>query len=332
MTPLPPITGIVRFSASTRSKYVELASRFATAVIRTPSEEACTSQCAGMSPSQSMPEGFMGAFGSRPLVTAWVMSAVRFSCSSSISRSFFATSASIFEVSRSRKSAMARCSSQWRGAGKIAQDAASDAESCACHWADTQLVTNIGMPRATWPDGLQVIGSVRITSRNGSRKKRSWTSRRASRIAMLAERSAAILTEHPQRQSANVSELLHRLVIPVVVEPFGAHAHDQTSCMVHDYLSARLAVSLSPSLDRTVETCFRRVAANASECSASQSTSGFAVLGIRAKPSQMPSTVAPPRSPRHLAQHRDDVLLDGLDVGLDLLQRARRACTGRSSG
>ena len=44
----------------------------------------------------------MGTFGSRPLVTAWVMRAVRFSWSSSISRSFFATSASILAVSRSR--------------------------------------------------------------------------------------------------------------------------------------------------------------------------------------------------------------------------------------
>ena len=52
----------------------------------------------------------MGTVGSRPLVTARVMRAVRFSWSSSISRSFFATSASIRAVSRSRKAAMARCS------------------------------------------------------------------------------------------------------------------------------------------------------------------------------------------------------------------------------
>jgi hypothetical protein len=39
------------------------------------------------------------------------MRAVLYSWSSSISRSFFATSASILAVSRSRKAAMARCSS-----------------------------------------------------------------------------------------------------------------------------------------------------------------------------------------------------------------------------
>ena len=70
-----------------------------------------TSQCAGISPSHSTPESFMGTFGSRLLVTARVMRAVRFSWSSSISRSFFATSASILAVSRSRKAAMAGCSS-----------------------------------------------------------------------------------------------------------------------------------------------------------------------------------------------------------------------------
>ena len=48
------------------------------------------------------PESFMGTFGSRPLVTARVMRAARFSWSRAISRSFFATSASIFAVSRSR--------------------------------------------------------------------------------------------------------------------------------------------------------------------------------------------------------------------------------------
>jgi hypothetical protein len=52
----------------------------------------------------------MGTFGSRPLVTARVIRVVRFSWSSSISRSFFATSASILTVSRSRNAAMARCS------------------------------------------------------------------------------------------------------------------------------------------------------------------------------------------------------------------------------
>jgi hypothetical protein len=69
-----------------------------------------TSQCAGISPSHSTPESFMGTVGSRPLVTARVMRAVRFSWSNSISRSFFATSASIRAVSRSRNAAMARCS------------------------------------------------------------------------------------------------------------------------------------------------------------------------------------------------------------------------------
>ena len=34
-----------------------------------------TSQCAGMSPSQSMPEAFIGASGLRPLVTARVIRA-----------------------------------------------------------------------------------------------------------------------------------------------------------------------------------------------------------------------------------------------------------------
>ena len=32
-----------------------------------------TSQCAGMSPNQSIPEGFIGASGLSPLVTARVM-------------------------------------------------------------------------------------------------------------------------------------------------------------------------------------------------------------------------------------------------------------------
>ena len=53
------------------------------------------SQCAGISPSHSTPESFMGTFGvacpepveGRPFVTARVMRAARFSCSSSISRS-----------------------------------------------------------------------------------------------------------------------------------------------------------------------------------------------------------------------------------------------------
>ena len=41
---------------------------------------------------------FMATAGSRPLVTAWVMSAARFSCSSLISRSFWAMRASISAV------------------------------------------------------------------------------------------------------------------------------------------------------------------------------------------------------------------------------------------
>ena len=36
-------------------------------------------QCAGTSPSHSTPEGFMGALGFNPLVTAWEMTAWRFS-------------------------------------------------------------------------------------------------------------------------------------------------------------------------------------------------------------------------------------------------------------
>ena len=42
----------------------------------------------GILPSHSTPESFMGTFGSRPRVTARVMSAARFSWSSSINRSF----------------------------------------------------------------------------------------------------------------------------------------------------------------------------------------------------------------------------------------------------
>ena len=41
------------------------------------------------------------------------MSAMRFSFSRSINVRFFATSASIFAVSRSRKAAMSHCSSGW---------------------------------------------------------------------------------------------------------------------------------------------------------------------------------------------------------------------------
>jgi hypothetical protein len=48
--------------------------------------------------------------GGRPRVTVCEMSAVRYSCSRSINVHFFAISASIFAVSRSRNSAMVRCS------------------------------------------------------------------------------------------------------------------------------------------------------------------------------------------------------------------------------
>ena len=58
--------------------------------------------------------GFEGAWGFRPLVTAWEMTAWRFSFSSSISRRCSATSPSIFAVSRSRNAAMAACSVERR--------------------------------------------------------------------------------------------------------------------------------------------------------------------------------------------------------------------------
>ena len=59
-------------------------------------------QCAGISPSQGMPESRRGAQGSRPRVTARVMSARRFSANSPNARSFADTSASIRSVSRSK--------------------------------------------------------------------------------------------------------------------------------------------------------------------------------------------------------------------------------------
>ena len=71
----------------------------------------------------------MGTFGSRPLVTARVMRAVRCSWSSSISRSFFATSASILAVSRSRKAAMARCSARWNGDREVLADSLCEVQS-----------------------------------------------------------------------------------------------------------------------------------------------------------------------------------------------------------
>ena len=38
-----------------------------------------TFQCAGICPTHSTPESFIGTLGSSPLVTAWLMRAVRFS-------------------------------------------------------------------------------------------------------------------------------------------------------------------------------------------------------------------------------------------------------------
>ena len=46
---------------------------------RPPTREGSAVQWWGISPSHSTPESFMGTFGSRPRVTARVMSAVRFS-------------------------------------------------------------------------------------------------------------------------------------------------------------------------------------------------------------------------------------------------------------
>jgi len=69
-----------------------------------------TLHCEGTLPSHSTPESFMGTLGSRPLVTARVMRAVRFSWSSSISRSFFASSPSILTVSFLRKATIRSCS------------------------------------------------------------------------------------------------------------------------------------------------------------------------------------------------------------------------------
>src|SRR5660398_153513 len=52
-------------------------------------------QCFGIWPSHSMPESFMGAWESRPLVTAWLMRADRFSWSNSICRRFLSINASV---------------------------------------------------------------------------------------------------------------------------------------------------------------------------------------------------------------------------------------------
>ena len=87
---------------------------------RTNRPSGFTSQCSGTSPSHLMPEGLSlgsgsrpaarAASGGRPRVTAREISAVRFSLSRSINVRFFATSVSSLEVSRWRKSAIARCS------------------------------------------------------------------------------------------------------------------------------------------------------------------------------------------------------------------------------
>lgn len=63
-------------------------------------------------PSHSTPESFMFTLGLRPLVTAWVISAWRFSRSSSIKRVFFSINASMRAVSRSRWPAIVCCSSK----------------------------------------------------------------------------------------------------------------------------------------------------------------------------------------------------------------------------
>src|SRR5660397_27725 len=52
-------------------------------------------QCFGIWPSHSMLESFMGAWESRPLVTAWLMRADRFSWSNSICRRFLSINASV---------------------------------------------------------------------------------------------------------------------------------------------------------------------------------------------------------------------------------------------
>jgi hypothetical protein len=78
------------------------------------------------SASSVVRRSFMETFGSRPLVTARVVRAVRSSWSSSSSRSFFVTSVSIFAVSRSRNAAIARCST---GAGSGVEVLATQSSS-----------------------------------------------------------------------------------------------------------------------------------------------------------------------------------------------------------
>ncbi len=70
-----------------------------------------TFQCSGTSPNHSTPESFIGTFGSSPLVTAWLITAWRFSFSSSISCCCFSIKWSILVVSWSRKSKIFFCSS-----------------------------------------------------------------------------------------------------------------------------------------------------------------------------------------------------------------------------
>lgn len=53
-------------------------------------------------PSQAMPESFIGTVGSRPWVTAWLISAVRFSASLANNASFLAISAPIWRFLRPR--------------------------------------------------------------------------------------------------------------------------------------------------------------------------------------------------------------------------------------
>ena len=80
-----------------------------------------TSQCAGISPIHSTPESFMARSGSRPFVTAWLISAERFSCSSLINSCCLAMSASTLAVWRSRNWTIAVCSPMGgKGSGAFA--------------------------------------------------------------------------------------------------------------------------------------------------------------------------------------------------------------------
>src|SRR5690554_4657309 len=62
-----------------------------------------TFQCSGTLPNHSTPESRIGALGFRPLVTAWLMTAWRFSFSSWISCCCLSIRVSILAVSWSRK-------------------------------------------------------------------------------------------------------------------------------------------------------------------------------------------------------------------------------------